>query len=106
MGWIFLIIAILLEVFATSMMKMLSNGLTMLFPTIAMFVGYIACFVFLALALKTIDVSIAYAIWSAAGIILISIIGMLYFNEHFSYAKLVSILIIVIGVVSLKLSAN
>lgn len=105
MGWIFLVIAILLEVFATSMMKM-SNGLTMLFPTIAMFVGYIACFAFLALALKTIDVSVAYAIWSAIGIILISIIGMFYFNEHFSYAKLVSILIIVIGVVSLKLCVN
>lgn len=105
MGWVYLICAILLEVFATTLMK-LSNGLTVLVPTIGMFAGYIACFAFLAFALKTIDMSIAYAIWSALGIIVISIIGMLYFHEHFSYAKLISILIIVIGVVSLKLSSN
>lgn len=105
MGWIYLTLAIILEVFATSMMKM-SNGLSQMLPTVLMFVGYALCFTALALALKTIDVSVAYAIWSALGIVLISIIGIYFFGESFSYAKLISILVIIIGVVSLKLSTN
>lgn len=105
MGWIYLTLAIVFEVFATSMMKM-SNGLSQLLPTILMFIGYAISFTVLALALKSIEVSVAYAIWSALGIILISIIGIYFFGESFSYAKLVSILVIIIGVVSLKLSTN
>lgn len=102
MGWLLLIFAILCEVFATSMMK-LSSGLSQLLPSVLMFAGYAASFSFLAFALKTIDVSIAYAIWSALGIVLISVIGVCFFGETFSFQKLVSILFIIVGVVSLKL---
>lgn len=105
MGWLYLILAIGFEVFATTMMK-LSNGLSTLVPTVLMFVGYIACFALLALSLKQIEVSVAYAIWSALGIVLISIIGIFYFQEHFSYQKLISIIVIIAGVVSLKLSST
>lgn len=105
MGWLYLILAIGFEVFATTMMK-LSNGLSALVPTVLMFVGYIVCFALLALSLKQIEVSVAYAIWSALGIVLISIIGIFYFQEHFSYQKLISIIVIVAGVVSLKLSST
>ncbi|MBS6603868.1 MAG: multidrug efflux SMR transporter [Brachyspira sp.] len=104
MGWIYLILAIILEIFGTSMMK-LSNGLTVLLPTAAMFAGYILCFVCLSLALKTIDMSIAYAIWSAVGIILIAIIGIIFFHENFTITKLTGILLIVIGVITVKLSS-
>jgi len=103
-GWIYLILAIILEIFGTSMMK-LSNGLTVLLPTAAMFAGYILCFVCLSLALKTIDMSIAYAIWSAVGIILIAIIGIIFFHENFTITKLTGILLIVIGVITVKLSS-
>lgn len=105
MGWLYLILAIGFEVFATTMMK-LSNGLSALVPTILMFVGYIACFALLALSLKQIEVSVAYAIWSALGIVLISIIGIFCFQEHFSYQKLISIMVIIVGVISLKLSST
>lgn len=105
MGWLYLFLAIIFEIFGTSMMK-LSNGLTMLIPTILMFVAYAASFAVLALALKTIDVSVAYAIWSGVGIILISLIGFCVFGEVFSYQKLISIILIVSGVVSLKLCTN
>ena len=104
MGWIYLILAIILEIFGTSMMK-LSNGLTVLLPTAAMFAGYILCFVCLSLALKTIDMSIAYAIWSAVGIILIAIIGIIFFHENFTITKFTGILLIVIGVITVKLSS-
>uniref|UniRef100_UPI0040288132 DMT family transporter n=1 Tax=Candidatus Scatousia sp. TaxID=3085663 RepID=UPI0040288132 len=104
MGWIYLILAIILEIFGTSMMK-LSNGLTVLLPTVAMFAGYILCFVCLSLALKTIDMSVAYAIWSAVGIILIAIVGIIFFHENFTITKLTGILLIVIGVITVKLSS-
>lgn len=105
MGWAYLVLAIIFEVFGTTMMK-LSNGLSQITPTVLMFVSYVASFSMLALALKTIEVSVAYAIWSALGIILISIIGIFYFNETVSSAKILSILIILIGVISLKLCTN
>ena len=105
MGWAYLVLAIIFEVFGTTMMK-LSNGLSQITPTVLMFVSYVASFSMLALALKTIEVSVAYAIWSALGIILISIIGIFYFNETVSSTKILSILIILIGVISLKLCTN
>lgn len=104
MGWIYLILAILLEIFGTTMMK-LSNGMTSLWPTIGMFTGYILCFASLSIALKTIEMSIAYAIWCALGIVLIAVIGMVFFQEHFSLAKLTGILLIVAGVITLKLNS-
>ncbi len=105
MGWAYLAGAILCEVFATSMMK-LSNGFTQIIPAVLMFAGYAASFTLLAFALKTVEVSVAYAIWSALGIILITIIGIIYFSESFSYAKVFSIILILAGVVSLKLCTN
>lgn len=104
MGWVYLILAILLEVFGTSMMK-LSNGMTNILPAIAMFAAYILCFASLAMALKTIEMSMAYAIWCAVGIVLIALIGIVFFHESFSPAKLAGITFIVIGVVTLKLNS-
>ncbi len=105
MGWLYLVIAIIFEVFGTTMMK-LSNGFSNLTPSILMFVAYILCFVVLSFALKTIDVGVAYAIWGAVGMALIALIGIFYFGESFSLAKGISLFIIIFGVVSLKLSTN
>lgn len=105
MSWLYLILAIILEVFATTMMK-LSNGMTAIIPTIFMFVGYVCCFGCLSLSLKEIDVSVAYAIWSAVGIVLISIIGIFFFSEHISIPKIIFTALIIVGVVGLKLSTN
>lgn len=104
MGWIYLILAILLEIFGTTMMK-LSNGMTAFWPTVGMFTGYILCFASLSFALKTIEMSVAYAIWCALGIVLIAVIGMLFFHENFNYAKLTGIILIVAGVITLKLNS-
>lgn len=104
MGWLYLLFAIILELFGTTMMK-LSNGLTNIMPTIGMFTGYVLCFIFLSLALKTIEMSVAYAIWSAVGIILIAIIGICFFHENINIAKIVGIFLIIIGVVTVKLNS-
>ncbi|HWT75626.1 MAG TPA: multidrug efflux SMR transporter [Mobilitalea sp.] len=103
MEWIYLFLAIIIEIVATALMKY-SNGFSKLLPSIGTFIGYILCFTFLSFALKKIDISVAYAIWSAVGIVILSVIGVLVFNESISLLKVISILLIVLGVIGLNLS--
>lgn len=100
--WLYLLIAILTEVVGTSLMKA-SQGLTRLLPTIFMFVLYGISFVFMALALRKIEVGIAYAIWSGLGTALIAMIGIAWFRESLNLPKLVGIVLIIAGVVLLNL---
>ena len=102
MSWIYLIIAIITEVIGTTNMK-LSQGFTKVVPSILMVVFYIICFAFMTLALKKLDVSITYAIWSGLGTALIAAIGIFYFKEPATAIKIGSIALIVIGVVGLAL---
>ena len=103
MSWIYLICAIILEVAGTTNMK-LSQGFTKILPSILMFVLYGLSFVFLVLALKKINLSIVYSIWSGLGTALIAAIGILYFKEPATAMKIVSIGLIIIGVVGLTLT--
>lgn len=100
-SWIFLLVAILFEVGGTSSMK-LSQGLTRPLPTAVMFLLYGLGFINLSLALKDIDVSVAYAIWSGVGIVLIVLIDMFIFKTHLSFFKLFAIGLILAGAVLLK----
>lgn len=103
MTWGYLIIAIILEVCGTTSMK-LSQGFTRLGPSLAIFVFYALSFGLLTLALKAIDVSVAYAIWSGVGTALIAAIGMVWFKEPVTAVRMISIVLIVAGVVGLNLS--
>ena len=101
--FIYLILAIIFEVTGTTMMK-LSNGFTILWPSIGLFVFYTISFTLLTLSLKSLDVSLAYAIWSGLGTALIAAIGIIFFHEHINATKIISLLFIIIGVVGLNLS--
>ena len=101
--WLYLAIAIVLEVIGTTSMK-LSEGFTKIIPSILMFVFYLASLAVLTLALKKIDVSVAYAVWAGLGTALIASIGIVYFHESATLLKLISILLIIAGVVGLHLS--
>lgn len=101
-GWIYLILAIVFETISTSALK-LSNGFSVFIPSVITIVGYVTCFFFLAQALKTIEISVAYAIWGAAGIALVSLIGIAFFHENVSFLKFLFISLIVIGTTGLKL---
>ncbi len=101
MHWIYLVLAIILEVVGTTNMK-LAQGFTKVLPSILIFVFYGLSFVALTFALKRIDVSIAYAIWSGLGTVLIAAIGILWFKEPNTAIKLISIGLIVLGVVGLN----
>lgn len=103
MEWVYLFLAIAFEISATTLMKM-SNGFTKILPTVGTFLGYIICFCFLSISLKKIDISVAYAIWSAVGIVVLSAIGIFVFKESINVLKVISLLFIVIGVVGVNLS--
>jgi small multidrug resistance pump len=100
--WFFLTVAILSEVCGTTCMK-LSNGFTRLAPTICMGVTYLLCFICLTIAVKKIDISISYAVWSGVGIAIISTIGVLVFHEPVTTQKIIGTLAIIAGVVMLYL---
>ena len=103
--WLYLIIAILTEVVGTTMMKV-SQGLTKLGPAALMFLMYAVSFVFMALALKKIEVSTAYAIWSGLGTALIATIGIMAFRESFNLPKAAGIMLIIGGVLLLNLKGG
>lgn len=105
MNWTFLLLAILFETVGTTAMKM-SSGFTRLGPAIVMGICYILCFTLLTLALKQLDVSLAYAIWSGVGTALITIIGIWWFNESVSTLKVLSIVLIILGVIGLHISST
>lgn len=98
-----LFLAILFEVCGTTCMK-LSEGFSKLVPSIMLFVFYAISFSFFTFALKRIDVSIAYAIWSGLGTALITVIGIFWFKEPASALKLISLVVVVAGVIGLNLS--
>lgn len=103
MHWVYLILAITFELIGTTLMK-ISYGFTKLIPTIGTLVAYIICFTLLSFSLKKIEVGIAYAIWSAVGIVVLSGIGIVFFKESISPIKIGSISLILFGVVGLYLS--
>jgi len=105
MSWFYLLLAILLEVSGTTCMK-LSGGFSRLAPSILIFVFYGASLGALTLALKKIDVSVAYAVWSGLGTALIALIGVLWFREAMTSLKAVSVALIIIGVIGLNLSGG
>ena len=101
-SWLYLAGAIILEIAGTTSMK-LSEGLSRLVPSILIFVFYVLSFLALAMALKKIDVSVAYAIWAGVGTALIAMIGVVHFKEPLTLIKMVSIGMVIIGVVGLSL---
>ena len=105
MTWVYLVLAILLEVSGTTCMK-LSEGFTRTTPSILLFIFYTMSFGMLTLALKRIDVSVAYAVWSGMGTALIATIGVLWFKEPITALKLISLALIIGGVVGLNLSGG
>lgn len=102
-SWLFLTAAIVCEVAATTCMK-LSDSLTRWVWIGPMLVGYVLALGGLALALKNIEVGIAYAVWAGAGTLVIALIGIAYFGEGASALKLASMALVILGVVGLNLA--
>ncbi len=102
MGWVYLAIAIVLEVAGTTAMKY-SEGFTKLWPSVWMFVLYALSFGALTLSIRTVELSVAYAVWAGVGTALIAVVAILLFGAPVSVWKALSILLIIVGVVGLHL---
>ena len=105
MSWLYLVLAIVLEVSGTTAMK-LSQGFTKMLPSVLMFVCYGLSLSALTLALKRIEVSVAYAVWSGLGTALIATVGVLWLKEPLDSLKVISLMLIIMGVIGLNLSGG
>ncbi|KRA76613.1 multidrug transporter [Lysobacter sp. Root667] len=101
-GLLYLAVAILAEVVATSALKA-SEGFTRLGPSLIVATGYAIAFYFLSLVLKTVPVGVAYAIWSGVGVVLIALIGWLVLKQPLDLAGMIGIALIVAGVTVIQL---
>jgi len=102
MQWIFLGVAILMEVIATSTLKA-SEGFTKLIPSVVVVLGYALSFYTFSFALKTIPLGIAYAIWAGIGIVLVSLSGIIIYKQRPDLPALLGILMIIAGVLIIRL---
>ena len=100
--WIFLLLAIVFETFGTAMLKA-SEQLTALLPAACSAAGYLLSFYFLAQALRTIPVGIAYAIWGGVGIVLILAIGAVAFRQLPDLPAVVGVALIIAGILVIRL---
>ncbi|MBL1198262.1 MAG: DMT family transporter [Nostoc sp. ZfuVER08] len=100
-SWIYLIAAILFEVSGTTCMK-LSEGFTKIVPSVFIFICYGFSFTFLTLALKKLEVSVAYSVWAGLGTITVAMIGIIWFRESATLSKLISIVLIIIGLIGIN----
>jgi small multidrug resistance pump len=104
-SWLLLLAAIVFEVMGTTSMK-LSRGFSRLIPSILIFVFYGISFAFTTFALRRLEISIAYAVWSGVGTALVALIGWLWFKEPLTALKVISLALIVLGVAGLNLSGG
>jgi len=99
-AWAVLAVAIVLEVAGTTCMR-LSEGFSRLTPSVLIFVFYAASFALNTFIVRTLGLSVVYAVWSGVGTVLTALIGYWYFKEPATALKLVSAGLIVIGVIGL-----
>ena len=100
MGYIYLFIAIVGEVIATTYLKS-TNNFTELLPTTYVLVGYGTAFYFMMLAMKTIPIAITYSIWAGIGISAITILGALKYGEIPDMLAILGLFLIILGVIIL-----
>ena len=98
MGYVFLAIAIVSEVIATSALKA-SEQFTRLVPSLLVVAGYLCSFYFLSRVLQLIDVGIAYAIWSGVGLVLVASVGAVYYRQVPDRYAILGMVLILAGVV-------
>lgn len=101
-SWLYLAGAISFEIVATSALKA-SEGFTRPLPTVIVIAGYVAAFYCLSLALRTIPMGVAYAIWSGIGIVVISIVGLVIYRQRLDLPALAGIALILAGTIVINL---
>jgi quaternary ammonium compound-resistance protein SugE len=102
MAWVWLSVAGLLEIVWAIGMKY-TDGFTRLWPSLATGAAMLASLYFLALAVRSLPIGTAYAVWTGIGAVGVAILGMILFDEPRDLLRIASILLIVAGIAGLKL---
>ncbi len=105
MAFLYLALAIIAEVVATSALKA-TEGFTRPGPTLIVVVGYAVAFYMLTLVLRTIPIGIAYAIWAGLGIVLVALVGLVVYGQRPDLPAVIGIGLIVSGVVTIQLFSS
>jgi small multidrug resistance pump len=105
MHWLYLFLAILAETIGTSFLK-ISNGFSQLFPSLIALSGFFISLILLSFVLKHIPVGVVYAIWSGVGILLVTLVGYVFFKQNLDWPALVGIGFIILGVVIIFTLSN
>lgn len=100
--WLAVSLAIVAEVIATSALKS-TNEFTRLWPSVIVVVGYGVAFYFMTVSLRVLPVGIMYAVWSGCGIVLVSIIGWLFYKQSLDLPAIAGIALIIAGVVVINM---
>jgi small multidrug resistance pump len=100
-NWLYLAVAIVLEVVATSALKA-SDGFTRLLPSLVVVLGYGAAFYLLSITLRSMPVGVVYAVWSGVGVVLITLVGWLFFKQDLDLPAFIGIALIAAGVIVLN----
>jgi small multidrug resistance pump len=101
MNWLYLSVAIVLEVVATSALKA-SDGFTKPLPSVVVVLGYAAAFYMLSITLRSMPVGVVYAVWSGVGVVLITLVGWLLFEQALDGPAFLGIALISCGVIVLN----
>lgn len=101
MGYIWLSIAIIAEVFGSSMLK-LTDGFKRFLPTLGVVFGYGIAFYALSLSLNELPLGVVYAIWAGVGTALTALVGVIFYKESLNLKKSLGILIVIGGIVLLN----
>lgn len=102
MAYVYLMVAIIAEVIATASLKS-SEGFTKITPSMVVVAGYGVAFYCLSVVLKSIPIGIAYAIWSGLGIVLITVVGKVFFKQALDLPAIVGMTLIIAGVVVINM---
>jgi len=100
--WAYLLLAIISEVIATASIKS-TEEFTNLIPSVVVIIGYCAAFYFLSLTLDEIPLGIAYAIWSAVGIVGVALIAVIFHDQRLDAGAMIGMGLIIAGIVVMRL---
>ncbi|MEJ8306994.1 multidrug efflux SMR transporter [Saccharibacillus sacchari] len=104
-GYLFLSLAIMFEVFGTTMLK-LTEGFTNWIPAVFFMIGMGSAFFFLTMTLRHLPLSLAYAIWAGVGTALTAVVGVVLWKENFNLLSGLGLILIIGGVVFLNFSSG
>ncbi|MEC8721414.1 MAG: SMR family transporter [Candidatus Thermoplasmatota archaeon] len=103
--WIYLGLAIISEVIATTSLKS-TEGFTKFLPSTIVVIGYCAAFYFLSLTLDSIPVGVVYATWSGAGIVGIAILSWIIYGQNLDLGTGIGMALIIVGIIVMRLYSN